>query len=382
MALGQAFRKIGRGDTETIACADRVAHRVDGQRDAAGLRAWRRRDGIKSRLQRLERFHEGFGIGADTCKFLDGAEHVERREITIRILATRERLCLHAPRATNEVRDKLEQHVRRGAQRHVLDQHVTQWLSGDGKIRRGMNGCDDRVRQRRIVLRKHAQRVAGLIGNPARREINLDMIGDLLGALAIQATARQKMRIDRQRARIATLACGRGIFLGGALVRTDDAAARLLDELLQHPRSVLAAWRAEIQAIFRLFRNGFRIGCAIIAALAAILLRHRGHHAARERLAVGELHARVDRHGGIVPGRIVVVRSRRQRGTIRQRGHTRSVERQSAREKARQPGALLFIEGRVFGDQRNHRRRDRRIHQHVSSMNLCSVSTLWRAVKD
>jgi len=40
---------------------------------------------------------------------------------------------------------------------------------------------------------------------------------------------------------------------------------------------------------------------AIVAALAAILLRHRGHHPPPQRAAFGELHAVGDRHGLIVP---------------------------------------------------------------------------------
>ena len=49
--------------------------------------------------------------------------------------------------------------------------------------------------------------------------------------------------------------------------------------------------------------DGVGVVRAIVAALAAILLRHRRHHAPPQRTSLGELHALLERHGRIVPGR-------------------------------------------------------------------------------
>jgi len=62
-AKARALAKKGRGDAEPVARTDAISHRVDGQRDAAGGRLRRRRDGIETRRQRIERFKHRFWIG-------------------------------------------------------------------------------------------------------------------------------------------------------------------------------------------------------------------------------------------------------------------------------------------------------------------------------
>ena len=57
---------------------------------------------------------------------------------------------------------------------------------------------------------------------------------------------------------------------------------------------------------FLLDEDRVRIVFAVVAALPAILLRHRCHHAARQRLALGKLHAVDERHRRIVPGGAVI----------------------------------------------------------------------------
>ena len=102
--------------------------------------------------------------------------------------------------------------------------------------------------------------------------------------------------------------------------------------------------------------DGLGIGLAQVAALAAVLLRHGGEQAARQRLAVGELHALGDRHGGIVPGRAVVLgrpapwRQRPACAPSSGVGAGLGVERQQAGEEAVEPGALLVGERRAVGD--------------------------------
>jgi hypothetical protein len=93
---------------------------------------------------------------------------------------------------------------------------------------------------------------------------------------------------------------------------------------------------------------GDRVGIvvAIIAALAAILLRHRRHHAPAQRAAFGELHAIGNRHGLVVPGRLAVVAiaawSLEDGSALLCRQRRRTIRRQQPGKKAVQPGALRF----------------------------------------
>jgi hypothetical protein len=82
---------------------------------------------------------------------------------------------------------------------------------------------------------------------------------------------------------------------------------QLLVQRLQHPGGFLAAGDAQIETRLRFAGDGVGVVVAIIAALAAILLRHRRHHAPAQRAAFGEFHAVGNRHGLVVPRRFAVV---------------------------------------------------------------------------
>ena len=101
-----------------------------------------------------------------------------------------------------------------------------------------------------------------------------------------------------------------GIATAGAAGEPDGAGRRLVQFLVQrfqHPGGFLAAGDAEIEPRLGLAGDRLGIVVAIIAALAAILLRHRRHHAPAQRTAFGELHAVGNRHGLVVPRRFAVV---------------------------------------------------------------------------
>src|SRR5205823_5662103 len=96
-----------------------------------------------------------------------------------------------------------------------------------------------------------------------------------------------------------------------------------------------------------------RVVLAIVAALAAVLLRHRGHHAPSQGTARGERHAFRHWESLIVPGRLSIVaiierplgdrrNARHQGGTFFRRKRRHAVaETEIPREKAVQPGALF-----------------------------------------
>ena len=109
---------------------------------------------------------------------------------------------------------------------------------------------------------------------------------------------RPGLRCDRRR---------RGDGAAASRWRRRRRLLQLLVQRLQHPRGFLAAGDAEIEARFGLAGDRVGIVVAIIAALAAILLRHRRHHAPPQRPAFGKLHAIGDRHGLVVPRRFAVV---------------------------------------------------------------------------
>jgi hypothetical protein len=115
---------------------------------------------------------------------------------------------------------------------------------------------------------------------------------------------------NSRRDRIVTRAAGlpdrrrrRGSRRGGRRRRLVD----LLIERLQHPRGFLAAGNAEVEPRFAFAGDRFRIIVAVVAALAAILLRHRRHHAPAQRPAFGKLHAIRKRHGLVVPRRFAII---------------------------------------------------------------------------
>ena len=192
-----AVGEIGRGDAGPRTLADLVANGVDGERDLTGLSLRRRRDRIKPRLQRIERFDERFGIGPDAGKFLQRGQHVERLGVAVRIAAGAERLGLLPPLAAGDVGDELEQHVGRDAERDAVGQNVAQGPAGDRKVgrraERGKHGID----QRRLVMRKHAERIADGVVDAALRQIDIDMPGLFLRTRLVEAGAREECRLGR-----------------------------------------------------------------------------------------------------------------------------------------------------------------------------------------
>src|SRR5690606_28185554 len=79
--------------------------------------------------------------------------------------------------------------------------------------------------------------------------------------------------------------------------------------------------------------DGLAVGPAEIAALAAVELRHGGHELPGGRLIGGEVHALVEREGGVVP-RVVVIIGRRRGGRWRRGGGRACLRVQQAGEKA------------------------------------------------
>ena len=181
---------------------------------------------------------------------------------------------------------------------------------------------------------------------------------------------------------------------GGRRRRT--RRADLLVQLLEHAGGVLASGHAQVQPLFLLLEDRQRIFLAARAALAAILLGHRRHHAARQRPAFRELHAVDDLDGGIVPRRAIIGRRRRARSSARRREQPRHqrrrflrgqrrrrrVELQQAGEEAVEPGALLRAERRGLRQYFQDRRPRRQVHSPASCSNIAvSASASWRFAK-
>ena len=76
---------------------------------------------------------------------------------------------------------------------------------------------------------------------------------------------------------------------------------------LQHARGFLTARNTEIETRLGLGGDRFRIVVAIVSALTAILLGHRRHHAPAQRAAFREPHAIGNRHGLVMPRRLVIL---------------------------------------------------------------------------
>ena len=80
-----------------------------------------------------------------------------------------------------------------------------------------------------------------------------------------------------------------------------------LKQGLEHPRGFLAAGYAKVQSLLLAGVNCARIIFAVVAALAAILLRHGCHHAPTQRLAIGKAHALGEWQGLVVPRGAAIV---------------------------------------------------------------------------
>ena len=194
------------------------------------------------------------------------------------------------------------------------------------------------------------------------------MPGFLLGAGLVEQAARHEGRGNRIVARAAGLTGddGRGTLRGAAVPRRSRRRVfQFLVQRLQHAGGFLAAGHAEVEPRFALACDRVGIIVAIIAALAAILLRHRGHHPPPQRPAFGKLHAVGDRHGLVVPRRftIVAVPAALQQGrALLRRQRHRAVELQQPDQEAVEPGALGFGKRRAFRNDFEPRRRGQLVH--------------------
>ncbi len=356
-------RQEGRGDAQPRAAVDLVTHVIDGERQPMRIDLGRRRDRVEAGLQRLQAFDERLRIGPDAGELLDRRQHVERGGVAVGILALRQCLGLGLALAAHHVGDQLEQHVGRGAQRHLLGQHLLQCPAGDREIFRRVDRLDDGGDQRRIVGGVDAEAVAHRVVEAGARKIEIDMPGRFLRLALVQQSRRQEARLDRRVARVAALgrrlrlrSCrGARLGLGHLLVGIGGAAAHLLDERLQHAGGFLAAGHAEVQPLLGLLHDLVGVGLAGVAALAAILLRHGRHHAPAQRPALGHVHALGHLEGRVVPRRLVVFAARHRIGEGGigrggQRRRARALGRQEAGEKAVQPVTLLGREGRALGN--------------------------------
>ena len=191
--------------------------------------------------------------------------------------------------------------------------------------------------------------------------------------------------------RIVARAAGRGFGVAvpaRAFPAAGGGALQLGMKLLEHAGGVLAARHAEIEPLFGLVENRVGVVLAVVAALAAILLRHRRHHAARQRLAVGELHAIGERHRRVVPRRAVVVVGGRPNATpgtscaasSADSGVTPS-QAEQAGEQAVQPGALLRRERRVLRQEIGIGGRGVMLMHASASTIVLSASISWRRAK-
>ena len=156
-----------RGGTEAGARADGIAHGIDGQMDLARRHQRGGGNGVEPRLQRLEAFEEGLRVGVDRPERLERGQHVESGGIAIGIGALGEELGLPALLAADEKADQLEQHVRGGAERVVLDQSLAEGLVANGKIRWRAHGGKNGIGERRIVAGEKAEAVTRCIADAA-----------------------------------------------------------------------------------------------------------------------------------------------------------------------------------------------------------------------
>lgn len=323
-------------------------------------------------------------------KLLERRHDIERGGVTIGILALCQRPRLLALRAAGDEGDQLEQRVGRRRQRDVVDQHFAQRLAVDLGGVGGAEQRDDLIDEADLVACEHAKTIADDIVELALGEIELDVIGLFLRLPLVEQAPRQERRRDRIVARAAGLGDrhrhGRRrhrIHLVGRLGRR--RLVQLLVQRLQHPRGFLAAGDAEIEPCFATARDRLRIVVAIVAALPAILLRHRGHHLAAHGTAFGELHPVRNRHGLVVPWRftVVAVTGLHDGGTLLRRQRRGHIRRQQPGKEAVEPGALRVGERRAGGNDVEFRRGRDLVHADTcASASLRSVSPSWRRAKD
>src|SRR5262249_36851198 len=161
--------------------------------------------------------------------------------------------------------------------------------------------------------------------------------------------------------------------------------------LLEHAGGFLAARNAQVEPFFFFQKDRVGIIFAVVAALAAILLAHGGHHAPAQRPPLRKLHALIELNGLVVPWRLAVVtvverplcdrrrrRTRHQRrGFFRRQRRYAAVEREEAGEEAIEPFALLGRKRRVLRNEGRERRARREAHAASTATSALSASRSW-----
>ena len=246
--------------------------------------------------------------GSGGCRGISRSPQARRASrIAVRILAGRQRLRLSSPLAAGDVGEQLEQHVGRRRQRHAVSQHLAQRAAADRKIRRRIERLDDGVDQRRIVCRKEPERIADRVVESAFRQ---DRTRDarfpfrepgLLSRVRERNVASTGLSRDGRRT---AWGCWRRRSRRRMPAVRRPARSRFPRYSVLSMRAVSlppGTHRFSRSSLPETDRTG--IVLAVVAALAAILLRHRRHHAPAQRPAFGKLHALGHRQGLVVPGR-------------------------------------------------------------------------------
>ena len=231
------------------------------------------------------------------------------------------------------MRDELEQHVGRRRQRCAAGELFAQRSIADRKIRRRVDRGDHRLHQIRIVGGNYAEGIARRRNRDRCRRDRYRYAKFPFASLACSsagATGTSQRPDCRAIGRAArpVRAPARGIAAGRRAGSARRRALKLGIKLLEHASGFLAARHAKIETLLRLREQSRRIVLAIVAALAAILLRHRRHQPARQRPPLGERHAIRQRHRRIVPGCAVVnLDGFRRRGIANKAGQAASPRR-------------------------------------------------------
>ena len=334
-----ALGEESRGDAEAAPLVDRVANGIDRERHPAGIGLRRGGDRVEPRLKLAQRLDERFRVGPGRREFLQRPKHVERSRVAVGIVSRRKRLAFAALLAAGHVGDELEQRVGRRSEIGLVQEMLAQRPLPDHPLRPRAELGDHRIDEDRMIGRKHAEAVADLVAEPARGKVDLDVPGLFLGVRRIEPAARQEDAFRRLFAGVPGSGCAgdrRGVGhhrrRGGLRLR--QRGVELFGELLQRPKRLLAARRAEVQPLLLLEEKRVRVVGAVVAALAAILLRHRGHQARGERAALGHLEALVQYKRGIVPGRVAGVGEHRTGGRILRQARLRRPARAASRRNA------------------------------------------------
>ncbi len=205
----EAIGEERRAHAESGSLIDLVAHRIDGQRNAARIAAWRAGNRVNPRLQRIERLNERLRVGPDAGKLAQRREHIETCGIAVRIIAGCKPFRLFAAHAAGHVGDELEQHVGGRRQRYAVDQLFAQRAPANRKIRRRGERRQHLGDQLRIVGRENADGIADDVIKSGPGQVDFDVPGLFFRSRPAEAVAREECRFRRPVARVARRRLGR-----------------------------------------------------------------------------------------------------------------------------------------------------------------------------